>query len=141
VRPPYHWVVPIAISWPALSLGVTFARFGRLPGDGDQMAAAIFGFLLVGALSGFVLISLLRWVASRSGRISSGIGYALAMPFGYVFGILAPLTLEALSEPRLPSSIGYYVLFPLVIGLYGSLPPICGAAVGSLVGRIGGRGP
>jgi len=52
VRPSYYWIVLIAICWPVLALVATFVRFGKLPGDSDQMAAAVLGFLLVGVLSG-----------------------------------------------------------------------------------------
>ena len=48
MRPSYSWVILIAGFWPLVALGVTFLRFGELPGDGDQIAAAVLGFLLVG---------------------------------------------------------------------------------------------
>ena len=144
MRPSYSWVVPIAISWSTLALGVTFVRFGKLPGDGAQIAAGMLGFLLMGVLSGFVLILLLRRITNRSGRISSVVGYALATPLGYIFGIVGPLALEAFSVARLPNSIDF-ILLPLAIGFYGSLPLICGvlcgAAVGLFIGRITGRSP
>ncbi len=136
MRLSYSWVVPIAIFWPALALGVTFVRFSRLPGDGNQIAAGTLGFFLVGVLSGFVLVFLLRRAIDRSGRIFVVVGYALATPFGYVLGIVGPLALEVFPGARLPSSIVYLVFFPLAIGFYGSLVPICGAAVGFLISRV-----
>ncbi len=139
MRLSYSWVIPIAIFWPALALGVTFVRFGTLPGDGEQIAAGTLGFLLVGVLSGFVLVFLLRRVMDRSGRIFVVVGYALATPFGYTLGIVGPLALEAFPGARLPGSIDYLVLFPLAIGFYGSLLPICGAAVGFWVNRVRSR--
>lgn len=139
MRLSYSWVIPIAIFWPALALGVTFVRFGTLPGDGEQIAAGTLGFLLVGVLSGFVLVFLLRRVMDRSGRIFVVVGYALATPFGYALGIVGPLALEAFPGARLPGSIDYLVLFPLAIGFYGSLLPICGAAVGFWVNRVRSR--
>ncbi len=139
MRLSYSWVIPIAIFWPALALGVTFVRFGTLPGDGEQIAAGTLGFLLVGVLSGFVLVFLLRRVMDRSGRIFVVVSYALATPFGYTLGIVGPLALEAFPGARLPGSIDYLVLFPLAIGFYGSLLPICGAAVGFWVNRVRSR--
>jgi hypothetical protein len=67
-------------------------------------------------------------------------GYTLAAPFGYVFSIVGPLTLEVFGEAQLPGSIDYFLLYPLAIGLYGSVPPICGALIGFLAGRIRERG-
>jgi hypothetical protein len=139
MRLSYSWVIPIAIFWPALLLGVTFVRSGTLPGDGEQIAAGTLGFLLVGVLSGLVLIFLLRRATERSGRIFVVVGYALATPFGYALGIVGPLALEAFPEAQLPGSIVYLVLFPLTIGFYGSLLPICGAAVGLLISRVMSR--
>ncbi len=140
MSPSYPLVIPIASIWPIVALGVTFARFGELPGNGEQeVAAAVLGFLLVGVLSGLVLISLLRRMASRSGSVFIVVGYVLAAPFGYVFGIVGPLTLEVFGGAQVPTSIDYFFLFPLAIGLYGSLPLVCGAAAGFLIGRIRDR--
>ena len=140
MSPPYFLVVPIACFWPLVALGVTFARFGELPGDITQVATAVLGFLFVGTLSGLVLISLLRRVASHSGSIFIVCGYVLAAPLGYVFGVVGPLTLEALGVGWLPEGVFYFLLFPLAIGFYGSLPPICGAAAGLLFERIRDHG-
>ncbi len=142
MSPSYPLVIPIASIWPIVALGVTFARFGELPGNGEQeVAAAVLGFLLVGLLSGLVLISLLRRTASRSGSVFIVVGYVLAAPFGYVFGIVGPLALEAFGVAWLPNVVDYFLLFPLAVGLYGSLPPICGAAAGLLIVRIKDCGP
>ena len=138
MRPVYPWVLAIAISWPLVALVVTFLRFGELP-DGEQIAAALLGFLLVGVISGLVLISVLRRTRSRLGRVLVIAGYTLAAPFGYVFGIVGPLTLEVFGGAQVPTSIDYFFLFPLAIGLYGSLPLVCGAAAGFLIGRIRDR--
>jgi hypothetical protein len=132
-------VLAIAISWPLVAFVVTFLRFGELPGDGEQIAAALLGFLLVGVISGLVLISVLRRTRSRLGRVLVIASYALAAPFGYVFGIVGPLTLEVFGGAQVPTSIDYFLLFPLAIGLYGSLPLVCGAAAGFLIGRIRDR--
>ncbi len=140
MSPSYFLVVPIACFWPLVALGVTFARFGELPGDIAQVATAVLGFLFVGALSGLVLISLIRRMASRSGSVFIVGGYVLAAPFGYVFGIVGPLALEAFGVGWLPEGVVYFLLFPLAIGFYGSLPPICGAAAGLLIGRIRDHG-
>ena len=137
---PYARVILIAGLWPLLALGVTFVRFGELPGGGEQLAAGMLGFLLVGALSGLVLISLLRRVESRWGRAFVLIGYLLAAPLGYVFSIAGPLALEAFGPAWLPDGVVYFFIFPLAIGLYGALPPICGAAAGWLIGRVRNRG-
>ena len=135
MRPSYFWVVPIACVWPALAFGVTFARFGQLPtGDGYQNAAAVLGFFLVGVFSGSALVFVLRRTASHSGRILGVIGYALAAPFGYLFGIMGPLTLEVFDVVRVPNAVDYLILLPLAIGLYGSLPLVVGAVVGSWIG-------
>lgn len=139
MSPSYLLVVPIACFWPLVALGVTFARFGELPGGIEQVATAVLGFLFVGVLSGLVLISLLRRVASRSGSVFIVGGYVLAAPLGYVFGIVGPLALEAFGVGWLPEGVVYFLLFPLAIGFYGSLPPICGAAAGLLIGRVSGR--
>jgi hypothetical protein len=140
VRPPYLWVIAITNAWALVALVVTFLRFGELPGDGEQIVIALLGFLLVGAISGLVLISVLRRTARRSGRMLLIAGYALAAPFGYVFGIVGPLTLEVFGGAQLPGSIDYFLLYPLAIGLYGSVPPISGALIGFLTGRIRERG-
>ena len=140
MRPPYPWVIAITISWALVALVVTFLRFGELPGNGEQIVTALLGFLLVGAISGLVLLSVLRRTARRSGRMLVIASYTLAAPFGYVFGILGPLTLEVFGGAQLPSSVDYILLYPLAIGLYGSVPPICGALIGLLVGRITERG-
>jgi len=132
----YPGVLAIAISWPLVAFVVTFLRFGELPGDGEQIAAALLGFLLVGVISGLALISVLRRTRSRLGRVLVIAGYTLAAPFGYVFGIVGPLTLEVFGGAQVPTSIDYFLLFPLAIGLYGSLPLVCGAAAGFLIGRI-----
>jgi hypothetical protein len=139
MRPVYPWVLAIAISWPLVALVVTLLRFGELPGDGEQIAAALLGFLLVGVISGLVLISVLRRTRSRLGRVLVTAGYTLAAPFGYVFGVVGPLTLEVFGGAQVPTSIDYFLLFPLAIGLYGSLPLVCGAAAGFLIGRIRDR--
>ena len=136
MSPSYLLVIPIATLWPLVALGVTFVRFGELPGDSEQVAAAVLGFLFVGVLSGFVLISLLRRMANRQTRVFTIIGYGLAAPLGYFFGIVGPLALEAFGTGWLPEVVYYFLLFPLAIAFYGSLPPICGAAVGLLIGRI-----
>ena len=138
MRPVYPWVLAIAISWPLVALVVTFLRFGELP-DGEQIAAALLGFLLVGVISGLVLISVLRRTRSRLGRVLVIAGYTLAAPFGYVFGIVGPLTLEVFGGAQVPTSIDHFLLFPLAIGLYGSSPLVCGAAAGFLIGRIRDR--
>lgn len=135
----YPGVLAIAISWPLVAFVVTFLRFGELPGDGEQIAAALLGFLLVGVISGLVLISVLRRTRSRLGRVLVIVGYTLAAPFGYVFGIVGPLTLEVFGGAQVPTSIDYFLLFPLAIGLYGSVPLVCGAAAGFLIGRIRDR--
>ncbi len=139
MRPAYSWVIAIAISWPLAALVVTFLRFGELPGDGEEIAAALLGYLLVGVTSGFVLISVLRRTRSRLGRVLVIVGYTLGAPFGYFFGIVGPLTVEVFGGARLSSSIDYFLLFPLAIGLYGSVPPILGAAAGFLTDRIRDR--
>jgi Mn2+/Fe2+ NRAMP family transporter len=136
----YPWVLAITLSWPLVALVVTLLRFGELPEDGEQIAAALLGFLLVGVVSGSVLISVLRRTTRRWGRMLVIAGYILAAPFGYVFGIVGPLTLEVFGGAQLPSSIDYFLLFPLTIGLYGSLPPICGALTGFLANHIRERG-
>jgi hypothetical protein len=136
VRPAYPWVIAIIISWPLVALVMTFLRFGELPGDGEQIAAALIGYLLVGAISGVVLISVLSRTTSGLGRVLVIAGYTLGVPFGYFSGIVGPLTLEMFGEAQLPSSLSYFLLFPLAIGLYGSVPPICGAAAGYLTDRI-----
>ena len=140
MRPSYSWVIPIAGFWPLVALGVTFLRFGELPGDGEQVAAAVLGFLLVGVLSGLVLISVLRRTASRSTSAFVVGGYVLAAPFGYVLGIVGPLSLEAFGAGWLPMSMDYLLLFPLAVGFYGSLPPVCGAVIGFLIDYIVDRG-
>ena len=140
MRPSYSWVIPIAGFWSLVALGVTFLRFGELPGDGEQVAAAVLGFLLVGVLSGLVLISLLRRTASRSTSAFVVGGYVLAAPFGYVLGIVGPLSLEAFGAGWLPMSMDYLLLFPLAVGFYGSLPPVCGAVIGFLIDYIVDRG-
>ena len=140
MRAPYLWVTAITIAWALVALVVTFLRFGELPGDGEQIVIALLGFLLVGAISGLVLISVLRRTARRSGKMLLIAGYTLAAPFGYVFSIVGPLTLEVFGEAQLPGSIDYFLLYPLAIGLYGSVPPICGALIGFLAGRIRERG-
>jgi hypothetical protein len=133
MRPSYSWVIPISGFWPLVALGVTFLRFGEFPGDGEQVAAAVLGFLLVGMLSGLVLISLLRRTASRATSAFVVGGYVLAAPFGYIFGIVGPLSLEALSEGSLSRSIDYLLAIALTVGFYGSLPPVCGAVIGFLI--------
>ena len=140
MRPSYSWVILFAGFWPLVALGVTFLRFGELPGDGEQVAAAVLGFLLVGVLSGLVLISLLRRTASRSTSAFVVGGYLLAAPFGYVLGIVGPLSLEAFGAGWLPRSMDYLLLFPLTVGFYGSLPPVCGAVIGFLIDYIIDRG-
>jgi hypothetical protein len=139
VRPAYPWVIAIAISWPLVGLVMTYLRFGELPGDGEQIAAALLGYLLVGVISGFALVSVLRRTRSRLGRVLVIAGYTLGAPFGYFFGVVGPLTLEVFSGAQLSSSVDYFLLFPLAIGLYGSVPPICGAVAGFLTDRIRGR--
>ena len=136
MRPAYPWVIAIIISWPLVALVMTFLRFGELPGDGEQIAAALIGYLLVGAISGVVLISVLSRTTSGLGRVLVIAGYTLGVPFGYFSGIVGPLTLEMFGKAQLPSSLGYFLLFPLAIGLYGSVPPICGATAGFLTDRI-----
>ena len=140
MSPSYSWVIPIAGFWPLLALGVTFLRFGEVPGDGEQIVAAVLGFLLVGALSGLVLVILLRRTANRATSAFVVGGYVLATPFGYIFGILGPLSLEALGEGWLPRSIDYLLFFPLTIGFYGSLAPACGAVIGFLIAYLIDRG-
>ena len=140
MRPSYSWVIPIAGFWPLVAFGVTFLRFGELPGDGEQVAAAVLGFLLVGVLSGLVLISLLRRTASRSTSAFVLGSYLRAAPFGYVLGIVGPLSLEAFGAGWLPRSMDYLLLFPLTVGFYGSLPPVCGAVIGFLIDYIINRG-
>ncbi len=135
VRPAYPFIA-IAISWPLVALVMTFLRFGELPGDGKQIAAALLGFLLVGVISGFVLTFVLRRTSSRLGRVLIVAGYTLAALFGYFFGIVGPLTLEAFGEEQLPSSLNYFLLIPLTIGLYGSILPICAVLIGLLTARI-----
>ena len=135
MRPAYPWLIAITISWPLVSLVTTFLRFGELPGDGEQIAAALLGFLLVGAISGSALISMLRRTRSRLGRVLVIAGYTLAAPFGYFFGIVGPLALEVFGEEQLSSTLDYFLLIPLTIGLYGSLPPICAALIGFLTTR------
>ena len=115
-------------------------RFGELPGDGEQVAAAVLGFPLVGVLSGLVLISVLRRTVSRSTRAFVVGGYVLAAPFGYVLGIVGPLSLEAFGAGWLPRSMDYLLLFPLTVGFYGSLPLVCGAVIGFLIDYIINRG-
>ena len=112
----------------------------RVAGDGDQIAAAVLGFLLVGMLSGLVLISVLRRTVSRSTSAFAVGGYVLAAPFGYVLGIVGPLSLEAFGEEWMPKSMDYLLLFPLTVGFYGSLPPVCGAVIGFLIDYIINRG-
>ena len=73
------------------------------------------------------------------GRVLIVAGYTLAAPFGYFFGIIGPLTLEAFGEEQLPSSLDYFLLIPLTIGLYESLPPICAVLIGLLTARISER--
>ncbi len=141
VSPSYARLILITSLWPLVALGVTFVRFGDLPGGGEQIAAAVLGFLLVGVLSGLVLVSLLRRAESRWGRAVVVVGYLLAAPLGYVFGIVGPLTLEAFGSAWQPDGVVYFLAFPLAIGLYGALPPICGAVVGWLIGRIKDRDP
>jgi hypothetical protein len=127
MRPSYSWVIPIAGFWPLVAFGVTFLRFGELPGDGEQVAAAVLGFLLVGVLSGLVLISLLRRTASRSTSAFVVGGYVLAAPFDYVLGIVGPLSLEAFGAGWPPRSMDYLLLF----SSYGRLLRIFAARVRS----------
>jgi|SRR5829696_531129 len=94
MNPSYSQIILIACFWQLIALGVTFLRFGQLPGDSKQIAAAMLGFLLVGLLSGFVLIFLLRQTVSHRGSVFIIVGYILAAPFGYGFGIVGPLALN-----------------------------------------------
>ena len=139
MSPSHARVILIAGLWPLVALGVTFVRFGELPGGGEQVAAAVLGFLLVGVLSGLVLISLLRRVESRWRSAFVLVGYFVAVPLGYAFGIVGPLALEAFVLARLPDGVVYFLLFPLAIGIYGSLALICGAAAGWPIGHIKDR--
>ena len=141
MSPSYARLTLIAALWPLFALGVTFVRFGELPGGGQQIAAAVLGFVLLGVLSGLVLISLQRRVESRWGRAFVVVGYLIAAPLGYVFGIVGPLTLEAFGSTQTQDGVVYFLVFPLAIGLYGSLPLICGAGIGWLIGRVRDRGP
>lgn len=140
MRPAYFWVIAAAISWPLVAFVVTFLRFGELPGNGEQIAAALLGFVLVGVISGLVLISVLRRTTNRSGKVLVIAGYILAAPFGYVFGVVGPLTLEVFVGTSSPASVTYFLLFPLTIGLYGSVPPVCVALAGFLIARTRERG-
>ena len=97
-----------------VAFGVTFLRFGELQGDGEQVAAAVLGFLLMGVLSGLVLISLLRRTASRSTSAFVVGGYVLAAPFDYVLGIVGPLSLEAFGAGWPPRSMDYLLVFFLL---------------------------
>jgi hypothetical protein len=143
VRRAYPWVIAITISWWLVALVAPYLRFGHWPAgaDAEDTASLLLGFLLVGVISGLVLISLLRRMRSRLGRVLVIASYTLAAPFGYFFGIVGPQILEGIPGARLLSeSIIYFLLYPLAIGLYGSIPPICGAVAGLLIGRIRERG-
>ena len=87
-----------------------------------------------------MLISVLRRTVSRSTSAFVVGGYVLAAPFGYFLGIVGPLSLEALGAGWLPRSMDYLLLFPLTVGFYGSLPPVCGAVIGFLIDYIINRG-
>ncbi len=52
MNPSYSQIILIACFWQLIALGVTFLRFGKLPGDSKQIAAAMLGFLLVGFFPG-----------------------------------------------------------------------------------------
>lgn len=141
MKPAYPWVIAITIAWWMVALVVPFLRFGHWPGDAEDTASYLLGFLLVGVISGLVLISLLRRTRRRLGKVLVIAGYTLAAPFGYFFGVLGPLTLEGFGGAWLLSeSINYFLLYPLTIGLYGSVAPICGAVAGLPIGRIRERG-
>ena len=116
----YLWLIPLSLVWPVLHLLVFAYRFGRV----DQaILIESWLFLLMGLVSGIVLLFLLEKATSRTQKISILVGYLLLTPIGFVGSLLSGL------------------MFPPAIGviLYGALPLSIGAALGYAAGRFWSR--
>ena len=113
----YLWLIPLSLVWPLLHLMVFAYRFSRI----DQaILAESWVFLLMGLVSGVVLLFLMEKAKNRTQKMSTLVGYLLLTPIAFVGSLLSGL------------------MFPPAIGviLYGALPLSIGAALGYAAGRF-----
>ncbi len=134
MKRPYLWF--FAVGWVILAVGITYARFGYLPGDWYEIAAAIEGFFLLGMLTGWIFLFFWRKAENRLAKVLIVTGYILAIPFTYWFGIIGPLTLEIIPILELPRPITFLILFPIAIAFWGPLPSTVLMAIGLIIGNL-----
>jgi hypothetical protein len=117
-----------ATAWVAFALAVNLLRFGRVPGSAREVAGGLLGFALLGAIAGWRLSVLLDRSGDSRRRTGAVVGHVIAAPLGYLLGVAAPLALEVAGP--IPATVQYLVVFPLLIGIVGSLPVLGGQYLG-----------
>lgn len=137
--PSYRWIAPIAIIWPLLAIGFTLVVFGAPPAGVYELIGGIIGFLLIGIFSGWGLIYSLREADNERSQLVVIIFYVLAIPLAYALGVGSPFVLEALYGISVPVALNYLVIYPVLVGLYGSLLLLGALALGRLAGLYIGR--
>ncbi|MBI2907702.1 MAG: hypothetical protein HYX92_08620 [Chloroflexi bacterium] len=130
----YRWIIPLAVVWPMVAIGATLAVFGPPPRGALQLIGGAIGFLLVGVFSGWGLIYSLSQADALREQLAIVLFYLLVSPLAYALGIGAPFAIEAMPGVVLPPAVTYLVVFPIVVGLNGSLLLLGAIATGRWVG-------
>ena len=145
MRPSYFWLFLAGPAWAVMFMGGNYWRLGNLSlvggGGGDGW---LLGFILVGVLSGLLLIFLLRKCIILWSRFSLACGYALATPVGFVFGMSGPfaipdevhLAVAEWGDRLLLEGVFSHLFLAIVVAVFGSVPLAAGSGLGYGVGKL-----
>jgi hypothetical protein len=107
----------LTLAWPAGQLAIFWLRFGHISNQIQESWV----FLPMGALGAMALLFFLQKATDRRQKISTSLGYLLAVPIALIGSLLSGLLL-----PPLVGAI-----------IFGAGPLVIGAGLGYLAGRLG----
>ncbi|NTV31351.1 hypothetical protein HGA91_05250 [candidate division WWE3 bacterium] len=122
--------------WLIAPIVVGLIRGANIFADLFELFAALLGYFLVGLLSGLVLVRIRKTINSKWENWFFIGGYVIAIPLTFLGTIIAPLFWGQISKFGIPNEVIFGVIYPITIGVVGSIPIICCCWVGKMLGRF-----